>query len=349
MGGNSSVLSILVVDNDPKTLKLLKMRLSSVGYEVFTAKNGPDGIKAYNKYRPTLTMLDVNMPVMSGLEVLREIKKINQEATVIIMTAFGSEGVAVEALKKGASDYINKPFDNKEIMFVVKENIERTLVVEERDFLLSQMKSTTSELLENIKELKDSNTSLIGAITKKTDLLLKLEHANSHLLEMSIRDGLTQLYNHVYFQERLAEEFSRAARYDTLLSLIMIDIDDFKRVNDCFGHQTGDEVLVKLAQILIDSVRVIDVAARYGGEEFMLMLPQIDQKGAEKTAKRLGERIRSEFNDFFDDSEFVITVSGGIATVPQKSINTKYEFIKRVDSALYEAKRTGKNRMICGT
>ncbi len=290
---------ILIIDDDARTLKMLKRRLENEGYEVRTARRGTEGLEIFADWHPSLVLVDVNMPGMSGLDVLAEIKGRHMEIPVILITAYGSEQVAVDAVKRGANDYVNKPFNSKEICQVIQENLARSRVLITRMRLLEELKDfsynlrTKVDQLEKDKsELEQHKNELVKAINAKSKLFSDLEDANIFLRELSIRDSLTELYNHLYFQERLSEEFHRSYRYDSELSFLMVDIDDFKRVNDLYGHQKGNEVLVGLARVLIDSIRGVDIAARYGGEEFAIILPQIDILSARVLAERL--RIKVE-------------------------------------------------------
>ncbi len=164
------------------------------------------------------------------------------------------------------------------------------------------------------------------------------------LARLATTDGLTGLYNHRMFQERLEEELLRARRYDRKLFLMMIDIDHFKQFNDTYGHQTGDEVLKTVARLIKGNVRNLDFPARYGGEEFVVILPETDCKNA----LMVGERLRSlvEGYPFFvgDGERARITISIGISCYPNDS-DDKTELIRMADEALYHAKKMGRNRV----
>ncbi len=333
---------LLVVDNDSKTLKLLELRLKNDGYQTTVCDNGRQALQLLNQVRPELILVDVNMPGMSGLEVLSEVKLKAQDIPVVIITAYSSEEIAVEAMKKGANDYIIKPFNSKEISQVIKENIEKGRILRNRNRLLEKLETSSTDLTSKIEELEKYNRELIDSIKIKSEILADLENTNYQLRELSIRDGLTKLYNHAYFQERLSEEFSRCQRYNGKLSFIMVDIDNFKQVNDYFGHQIGDEILVALSNLLMESIRGIDVAARYGGEEFALILPHIDIFGAQLTSERLKQRVESHFAKM-EHEVLRITISQGVASIPHEKIHTKTDLIRAADNALYIAKKKGKN------
>ncbi|PLX99885.1 MAG: diguanylate cyclase response regulator, partial [Desulfuromonas sp.] len=144
----------------------------------------------------------------------------------------------------------------------------------------------------------------------------------------------------------LRKEFSRSQRMQTPLSLIMIDLDHFKRVNDTFGHQAGDRVLTTIGHLLADHVRPYDIAARYGGEEFSLLLPETEHKEAEMIAERLRNGISALAYDG-ELSDFKSTASFGVASCPSNSILSAEDLIREADEALYRAKDLGRNRVVC--
>jgi two-component system cell cycle response regulator len=164
-----------------------------------------------------------------------------------------------------------------------------------------------------------------------------------HLMsQMATTDGLTTLINHRHFQEKADEAFARAARYPEPLSLLLFDIDRFKDVNDTYGHPVGDAVLKKVAKILKDAVRSVDIAARYGGEEFVALLSNTDANGARQMAERVRTTIeKSRF--MLSGRNIPITMSVGYATYPADA-DSKKELIEKADQALYWAKGHGRNQ-----
>ncbi len=174
-------------------------------------------------------------------------------------------------------------------------------------------------------------------------LFEKVTREKEHLREMSIRDQLTGLYNHNFFYTRLEEEFERAVRYELPLSLIMMDIDDFKKVNDTFGHRAGDAVLKDIAAIIKKRGRKTDILARYGGEEFAVILPHSSLKGAADEAERLRSLI--ERHDCAGLLNTRVTMSLGVASYPQNGIRNSGDLVNHADNALYRAKGSGKNRV----
>ncbi|MEW6564029.1 MAG: diguanylate cyclase [Spirochaetota bacterium] len=157
---------------------------------------------------------------------------------------------------------------------------------------------------------------------------------------MAVTDGLTGLYNHRFIFERLEEEIAKVARYGRPLSIIMLDIDNFKQVNDTFGHRAGDEVILSAAHAIMASLRKTDVAGRYGGEEFLVLLPETDLKAAHIVAEKIRNTVALLQ---FETKDLAVTISAGVAEAEK---GESFEaLINRADAKLYTAKRNGKNRV----
>ncbi len=174
---------------------------------------------------------------------------------------------------------------------------------------------------------------------------------NSQLYERTLikahKDALTDLWNHGYFQYVFDEELRRAKDHMSYLSLIMLDIDNFKNYNDTWGHQKGDEILARISQIVMESSRKIDKVCRYGGEEFAVILPDAARKDVLVVAERIRANIEQcPFSAGADHPSQKITVSIGVASFPESG-KTKLELIRAADAALYDAKKQGKNRVAC--
>jgi diguanylate cyclase (GGDEF)-like protein len=180
------------------------------------------------------------------------------------------------------------------------------------------------------------------------------ELRNPKLIEMAtfletersaITDGLTSLYNRQFFDVSLRRELKRSRRYGLAFSLVMLDLDDFKAINDLYGHPVGDEALTVCSNVILESVREIDVACRYGGEEFALILPETSRTGA----YIVSERIRADVHDIFHhrplgNAHVSLSVSGGIALYPADS-NSAEGLVRMADRALYRSKHEGKNKI----
>ncbi len=206
-----------------------------------------------------------------------------------------------------------------------------------------------------VSEIGENFNSLMWSLREKEDLLKvtndELEKHNRELKELhrlaeerADTDGLTGLKNHSYFQQRLMEETDRAQRYGRPLSLIMLDLDKFKEVNDCFGHQKGDHLLQLVGKILSGEVRDVDLAARYGGEEFMIIMPEIKGEEAVKAAERLRGKVEHLYREV-DLPEHQTAASFGVADFPACARDSS-SLIAAADGALLFAKRSGRNRVV---
>ena len=163
----------------------------------------------------------------------------------------------------------------------------------------------------------------------------------AEIVGLSMRDGLTGLFNHSYFYQQIDMEVRRYVRYGTSVSLVLIDIDDFKKVNDTFGHQEGDRILAAMGRNLADVARDSDICCRYGGEEFAVILPLTDIH----VAGVIANRLRTKLAELLSDGCTMVTVSIGVVSCDEKTRSSR-ELVKKADAALYQAKRSGKNRVV---
>ncbi len=177
---------------------------------------------------------------------------------------------------------------------------------------------------------------------KNANLFETINREKEKLKEISISDPLTGIYNHNYFYKRLEEEFGRASRYGMPLSVVMMDVDNFKEINDTFGHRIGDKVLKKISNLLKRSVRASDLIARYGGEEFAEILTYTQKNGAAEEAERLRALV-SELSFEEENIDLKVTLSLGVAEYNPDNISNSGELVNRADKALYKAKNAGKN------
>jgi len=167
---------------------------------------------------------------------------------------------------------------------------------------------------------------------------------HEEIYRLTTIDGLTQIYNKRYFLETLEREISRAHRYRRELSLIMFDIDHFKKINDTYGHLAGDYVLKQLAGVIKSRIRREDIMARYGGEEFAIILPEIDQFNAGQFAEKIRKLVEKTIFKF-EDTKIPVTISVGVCSLAQENSNP-VDFIKIADDKLYQAKNNGRNQVI---
>ena len=197
------------------------------------------------------------------------------------------------------------------------------------------------------KELKVSQViASMAAIALNNARLFNIIKEEKELLEkMAVTDDMTRLYNHRFFVRRLKEEYKRSERYKTNLACLMVDIDNFKNVNDTYGHQAGDVVLQEIARVIKKCVRETDVVARYGGEEFAVILPHTGNEAAVNLADRIRNAIKKKRLDSLGSDVFV-TVSIGVSTYPHPEVNNMDDLIRKADDGLYQAKSQGKDRVI---
>jgi diguanylate cyclase (GGDEF)-like protein len=191
--------------------------------------------------------------------------------------------------------------------------------------------------------LRELNERLANLESVNLDLLVK----NSALSEISARDSLTGLYNRWYVMEKIDSEMNRSLRHGSPVSLIMMDIDHFKQVNDSFGHSAGDRVLRSVGQVLRDSCRVYDVPGRYGGEEFCVVLPETKICNTTVVAERIRERLAASRFEVGEESVGVTASIGiaGIESIESEAGLSPSSLIDRADQALYSAKHHGRNRV----
>lgn len=173
----------------------------------------------------------------------------------------------------------------------------------------------------------------------------RLKEALESLAAASHRDGLTGIYNRHFLEESLAREFSRVRRYGGALCLVMLDIDDFKVINDTYGHLAGDEVLRNIVHHLTAELRGSDVLGRYGGEEFGLLLPQTPISGAHAFAERIRSKVAAA-NLSYGNSSIQLSISAGVGEF-HAAMTRHEDLIKAADDALYRAKQSGRNRVCC--
>jgi len=210
-------------------------------------------------------------------------------------------------------------------------------------FFLRTASPVRGGITERVFKLCQVVANICGNALENAVLFESMQSTKVLLEDMAQRDSLTKLYNHQQFHSRFEEEFARAIRYGLPLSCLFIDLDDFKDVNDQFGHVIGDVVLKKISNLLKQSLRKSDVAARYGGEEFALLLPNTSSDGAMVFAQRIQAMLREL--DIQQLHGKKVTTSMGVATYPHSKLFSYEELLHAADQAMYAAKNSGKNRI----
>ncbi len=300
---------ILIAEDDPVSRLLLEKTLVKAGYEVASVTNGREALESFSKKFYPIVLTDWMMPEMDGLQLCNAIRKNISTGYVFIFLLTA----------RGSTD-----------------DMVAGLEAGADDYLTKPF--NRAELIARLK-----------TATRILDLEKSLKDANEEIRILSITDPLTKCYNRTYMDEQLPKELKRAIRYNHPISLVMIDIDHFKRVNDTYGHQAGDEILKELVRSINRSIRSdVDWVARYGGEEFLVVFPETDFKRAEALAERLRRAISQKIVQFKEE-EIRITASFGVSgftsSTSLKEISHE-TMIGLADKSLYQAKEEGRNRVI---
>lgn len=313
--------NILLVDDDNTNLKILSNLLNDK-YDLRIAKNGQQAIDLVSRGKiPDLILLDIVMPDIDGYSICEffKSKEDTKEIPIIFISSMNNFENEEKGLKLGAVDYITKPF----VPSIVLSRVNTHLKV--------------SNYLKEIKKLYEESILMNK----------RLEEANLKLNELSLMDELIDIPNRRSFNKKIKFEYKKAILEEKPISLILIDIDFFKRFNDNYGHSKGDNALCFVGQEIQTSLRKKDdFVARYGGEEFVVILPNTDLEDAEKIAERIRYNVESlKIKHEFSDSSTYLTISSGLmSTIPQE-IDSLDDFINQTDKMLYMAKSKGKNRI----
>jgi two-component system, cell cycle response regulator len=297
---------ILVVDDNEDNIEIIAARLRYRGYEILEARDGEQALSHVRDNAPDLILLDVMLPDIDGYEISRRIKGADDLPFIPIILVTARDSTQD---KVAGLDAGADDYLTKPINFPELEARVRSML--------------------RIKRLQD-----------------ELAEKNLELERLSISDGLTGLYNHRHIHGLLADEYERASRTNDCMSVAMLDLDHFKRVNDTYGHQAGDRVLVELADILRESARDIDRLGRYGGEEFMALLPETCIDDAAVFVERVRREVARRPFDIGREEPLRMTISAGVATYPHGSIDSVEALVRCADEALYAAKADGRDRIV---
>lgn len=322
-------MAILIVDDTPVNLMLLEEILEQEGYEkIHCVRSGTEALeflaehgKAEGEQPIDLILMDVMMPGIDGIETCRRVKAADDthDIPVIMITVRDDDEALEQAFAAGALDYIVKP---------VKEAV-----------LLARVRSAL-KLKEEIDRRKAREQELV-------ELTRQLDTINRRLMRMAQVDVLTELGNRRYFDQILEKEWNRARREEVPLSLVMIDIDDFKTYNETYGQQRGDECLQQIAAALTCVIkRAGDTIVRCGGEEFVAILPNTGNEGAVAIAQEFQESVANlKIQHNGSPTGDNLTVSIGLATaMPARRTDCK-GLQAAADGALYLAKSEGRNKI----
>jgi two-component system cell cycle response regulator len=257
-----------------------------------------------------LILCDYNLPDANGLELLGEIRS-RCSTPVIMVTGENIGHIAASAIRAGATDYVVKFGD---YLFTIPLVIEKNLTVAK-------------------------------IIKEKEDLRRQLEESNAQLEQMAATDPLTGLYNRRHFGRVLEQLFAETQRYAKDLSCVMIDLDGYKQLNDGYGHQVGDQLLVMAGKVIAANMRRMDVAARYGGDEFILLIPHSTAAEAAQVADRIRFEYRQASAALLRKEHGGVNMSIGIASSRRVAASSSEQLLARADAALYKAKELGRNRI----
>ncbi len=313
----SKVIRVLVAEDTESQRLVLMKQVRALGFEAYAAIDGDDAIAKLEQYRPHIVLTDWFMPGLDGIEVCRIARatKRGRLLYIIMLTAHGDDDRLVEAFEAGADDYLNKPVNVRELHARLRAG--------------KRIVALQTELRRNADNLRALNADLTAA--------------NRRLYEVAHLDSLTGLPNRRLMVERLQQEWAAYKRRLIPLSLILLDIDHFKLVNDMHGHDSGDTVLTRIAQILRQEIRAEDTVARMGGEEFLVLSPNTNGSAALDLAERMRIRVAAEVFSGAGRS-WSVTASFGVGVAEQEMSDWGAVF-KRADRALYQAKAEGRNRV----
>lgn len=288
---------ILIVDDDDSIRDAICEYLSIYNYSTDAASNAEEALEKLSEKQFDVVITDIVMNGMDGLQLTENIKAVS-DTSVIIITGYIRDYTYEAAIKKGADDFVFKPFRLEELLLRLKRVLRERQIAQERNQILEEFKI------------------------------------------LSITDHLTHLYNARHFHTQLKTEIIRHERYQRPLSLIMIDIDHFKRYNDIYGHIEGDRALSNMGRALARSLRAPDTAYRYGGEEFMVILPETELDAALNAAARIKSDVENEMAALENHYE-PITLSMGVTEY--RFGEAAADFMKRADKAMYKSKNKGRN------
>lgn len=308
-------MKILIVEDSRPILLVLTQYIQRLGATVIQAETGEEAIEKFGLERPDIVLLDVILPDISGFIVAQRIRGIENPGDwtpIIFLSSLGKDEDIEKGISSGGDDYLQKPVS--EIVLGAK--------------------------IRAMQRIIQMRTSLVV-------LARKLDTANQELKRLSASDGLTGIANRRLFDESLSREWRRARRASSGIALMMCDVDFFKRFNDSYGHQVGDDCLRQVASSIANHMeRPTDLTARYGGEEFAVILPDTTIGGALFVAEKIRHAIHSLNIPHSGSPHGRVTLSIGIASTIPGVENPPDDLITAADRALYQAKADGRD-LVC--
>jgi two-component system, cell cycle response regulator len=318
-------LKLLIIEDDPDQRELIRETLEErFGAGTVVAVGSSAEALAQELGAFDLVLSDYNLPDATGMQLLADIQQ-RCSTPVIMVTGENVGRIAAEAIRRGATDYVVKFGDYLfTIPLVVEKNLAVAKVRQENNRLRSQLETALSEVQEKNAQLEKS--------------LRKIE-------EVAATDPLTGLYNRRHFGRVIEQLFNEAQRYNNELACVMIDLDGYKQLNDSYGHQIGDQLLVVAGKVISANMRKMDVAARYGGDEFVLLLPRAGGDEALGVAQRIRDEFRQASAILLRRNEGV-GMSIGVGTMRADAPRDTDQLVAAADAALYRAKAAGRNRVV---
>ncbi len=313
---------VLLVDDQAMVGEAVRRALANqVNIDFHYCAHPDEAIEAAQRTRPTVILQDLVMPGIDGLTLVSQYRAnpATRNVPIIVLSTREDPTVKSAAFTAGANDYLVKLPDTIELVARIRYHSRSYMNLLQRDEAYRALRQSQQQLLETNLELQRLTNS----------------------------DGLTGLANRRYFDEYFSAEWRRAEREQSTLSLLMIDVDDFKMYNDTYGHLAGDTALKQVAEGIGDFARrPTDLAARIGGEEFILVLPSMSRENMEIQADNLRAAVHAlnvPHKSSSNDARVTVSV-GGASVVPQRG-SSQEKLVELADQALYRAKRTGKNRV----
>ncbi len=286
-------------------------------YDYIVVDDGLKAVETLYSMRPDLVLLDVNLPGMFGYDVCTQMRKIpsHYHTPVIFLTSSDKQEDIVRAFDVGGNDFVSKPFNDVVLHSRIKNQLEQVY--------------TKKMLNSYILKLEQINNDL----TVQKEL-------SEHLAS---RDHLTGIYNRRYTQNAIIETVEEKRLEETPHALALFDIDDFKYINDTYGHMCGDYVLKKVVTIISNTIKEHDILGRWGGEEFVLFMPSINLDDAVELVDSIRKNVSAALFTY-DYNTFQLTITAGLATFDESS---DYDQVfSLIDEALYEGKNNGKNQVV---
>ncbi len=320
----TKTLKLLYVEDNKESRDSLEGLLKNFFSDITLADDGLAGLEEFKSASFDLIITDIKMPKMNGIEMIEKIREIDEEIPIIVSTAHQDQEFLISCINLGTNGYLLKPINHKQLTRTIK-------------FVCGKLYYQ--------KENKKYEESLEALVKERTE---ELQMTTEQLAIIANKDSLTNLYNRRYFNDTSQMLLNLARRNRDGLSLLMMDIDRFKVVNDVYGHLVGDSVLQELAATLLEITRDSDVVIRFGGEEFVILLPHTHLEGAVQIAQKIRTTVKNLEIPIKGsvDKILKITLSIGVTECycdDDKCIDT---LIHRADEAMYEAKRTGRDKII---